>query len=158
MPMKARTKDVSIAARITARQAQQLDEVQAAVPPLKSRSAAIGRLIDLSIRDDFRAADAAEGKEVHLDAASVELLRESLRLRTNSYNELAKQIRAVGHNLNQLVKLGQQAKIYGKSGAVVLDAVENIARQHRDVIANELHRLAMQDAHVEAVVQACQRH
>lgn len=154
-PKKATTKDVSIAARITVVQAQRLDEVQSAEPALLNRSAAVGRLIDMLTAADFDALDAAEGKEVVFSADVVATVLEALAERTRSYNEVSKQIRAVGNNLNQLVRLGNQVALYGKEGKIAIEAVHAIARQHEDVLANELHQLAAQDAHVETVVRAC---
>lgn len=155
MAPKAKTKDVSIAARITEAQAQRLDEVQFAEPAVASRSAAVGRLIDMLTEDSFNEYDAAEGKEYVLDAAAAAVIGERLSERTKAYNEVAKQIRAIGNNLNQLVRLGHQIEIYGKDGGIAIEAVDAMVRQHEDIVANELHRLAVQDAHVEEMVRAC---
>lgn len=152
---KAKTKDVSIAARITEAQAQRLDEVQGAEPALASRSAAVGRLIDMLTDDSFNEYDAAEGKEYFLDAAAAAVIGERLSERTKAYNAVAKQIRAIGNNLNQLVRLGHQIEIYGKDGHIAIEAVDAMVRQLEDIVANELHRLAVQDAHVEEMVRAC---
>ena len=152
---RATTKDVSIAARITVEQAQRLDEVQSAKPALSSRSAAIGRLIDKMTDEDLEALDAAEGKEIVFSADAAADLLAALDARTRSYNDLAKQISPIGNNLNQLVRLGHQMAIYGKDGEITVEAINAIARQHDDVVANEMHRLAAQDAHVETVVRAC---
>lgn len=155
-PKKAPTKDVSIAARITVSQAQRLDEVQALEPALSNRSATIGRLIDMVTDEDLEVLhDAAEGKELVLSADVVATILEALADRTRAYNTVAKQVRAIGNNLNQLVRLGNQMSIYGKQGEITLEAIEGLSRQHEDIVANELHQLAAQDAHVETVVRAC---
>lgn len=156
MAPKSKTKDVSIAARITAEQAQRLDEVRRAEPVLPSVSAAIGRVIDMITEDDLDGFDAAEGKENVIDAGSVAMVLEAMATRTRAYNDVAKQVRAVGNNLNQLVRLAHQVAIFDKGGEIATEAIEDLVRRHDDIVANELHRLAAQDAHVEAVVRACQ--
>lgn len=155
-PRKAPKKVVSIAARITVAQAQRLDEVQSMEPVLSNRSATIGRLIDMLQDDDLDSfPDAAEGKEVVFSADVVTAVLEALDARTRAYNNVAKQVRAIGNNLNQLVRLGHQMAAYGKDGVIPLEALEGLTRQHEDIVANELHQLAAQDAHVETVVRAC---
>lgn len=158
MPKKSKTKVVSIAARITVEQAQRLDEVKLMEPALEGRSAAVGRLIDMLTDGEFAEYDAAEGKEYFLDATEVAKICVQLDERTKAYNALAKQIRGgIGNNLNQLVRLGHQVALYGKDGQITVEAIQSLVRQHEDVVANELHQLAAQDAHVEEVVRACLR-
>lgn len=159
MAPKSKTKDVSVAARITVDQAQRLDEVQLVEPVLSSRSAAIGRLIDMMTDEDLEAFDAAAGKEndssnVFRDIDAGKILA-ALNDRTCAYNELAKQVRPVGNNLNQLVRLGHQVALYGKDGEIAVESIHAIARQHEDILVNGLHRLAAQDAHIEKVLRAC---
>lgn len=89
MAPKSKTKDVSIAARITAEQAQRLDEVRRAEPVLPSVSAAIGRVIDMITEDDLDGFDAAEGKENVIDAGSVAMVLEAMATRTRAYNDVA---------------------------------------------------------------------
>lgn len=159
MAPKSKTKDVSVAARITVDQAQRLDEVQLVEPVLSSRSAAIGRLIDMMTGEDLEAFDAAAGKEndsrnVCRDIDVGKILA-ALEERTRAYNEVSKHLRAIGNNLNQLVRLGHQVALYGKSGGIAAKAIEGIARQLENALVNGLHRLAAQDAHIEKVLRAC---
>lgn len=156
MTKRGAPKSVSIAARITLEQAMRLDEVQSMEPALRSRSAAVGRLIDLLTDDDLAPADAAEGKEgshsLHPDDVAAVLA--ALDERTRAYSELSKQVRAVGHLLNTLTKLGHQIAKYGKAGAIPTAAVE-LAQRRLEPAFEHMAALARQDAHVEAVVRAC---
>ncbi|MDP5226907.1 MULTISPECIES: hypothetical protein [Arthrobacter] len=156
MTTKSAPKVVSIAARITLEQATRLDEVQAMEPPLRGRSAAVGRLLDLLTDDDLAASDAAEGKEglPSLRPDDVAAVLAALDERTRAYSELSKQVRAVGHLLNTLTKLGHQIAKYGRAGMIPTAAIE-LAQRRLEPALERMATMAEQDAHVEAVVRAC---
>lgn len=156
MTTRSAPKSVSIAARITVEQAMRLDAVQSMEPALSSRSAAVGRLIDLLTDDDLAPADAAEGKEAShsLHPDDVAAVLAALDERTRAYSELSKQIRAVGHFLNTLTKLGHQIAKYGKAAAIPVAAIELVQRRLEPAL-DRMAALAQQDAHVEAVVRSC---
>ncbi|PFG69105.1 hypothetical protein B0O41_3956 [Propionibacteriaceae bacterium ES.041] len=156
MTTRSAPKVVSIAARITLAQAMRLDEVQGMEPPLRGRSAAVGRLIDLLTDDDLAPSDAAERKEGppslrHEDVAAV---LAALDERTRAYSELSRQVRAVGHLLNTLTKLGHQIAKYGKAGTIPTAAIELVQRRLEPAL-DRMAAMAEQDAHVEEVVRAC---
>lgn len=147
---------VQVLARITAEDAARLDEVAAMEPALPNRPAAVRRLIAWLDDDDLATDDAAEGKEdlptLHPD--DVASVLSALEERTRVYSELIKQQRAIGNNLNQLVRLGHQITKYGAAGTIPTAAVEGLGRKHDEAL-ERMATLAEQDAHVEEVVRAC---
>ena len=73
--------------------------------------------------------------------------------RTRAYNELTKQVHAIGVSCNQLVKLGHQINL-GAAGTIPTEAVEGIGRQ-LSAVKDRTSVLAHQDAYVESVVTSC---
>lgn len=138
--------------RLTSKQVQRLAVVQSMEPALPSRPDAVRRLIEALDDDDLDRTDAAEGKEA-LSGDDVAAIVAALEDRTRAYNELSKQVHAIGVNCNQLVKLSQQINL-GASGTIPTEAVESIGRQ-LEKIKDRASVLAHQDAYVESVVTAC---
>lgn len=152
-PKGSEPKGVLVTVRVRSDQAALIDEVQA-LESLPSRSSALRRIIDLVTDEDLPTqVDAAEGKEI-LPPEDVAVIMEALEARTRAYSELAKQVRAIGTQNNELVKLGHQAVKYGKDGVIPVEAVQNFDRRITDVLEH-LAMLAGDDAYVETVVRAC---
>lgn len=144
--------DTAVFTRVTTKQAQRLAEVQAMEPALPSRADAVRRLIDSLEDDDLVRADAAEGKEA-LAGDDVAEIVAALQERTRAYNELIKQVHAIGVNVNQLARLGHQMNL-GAPGTIPTAAIEGTGRALEDV-KDRASVLAHQDAYVESVVAAC---
>ncbi|WP_193072443.1 hypothetical protein [Brevibacterium sp. FME37] len=138
--------------RLTSKQAQRLAAVQAMEPALPSRPDAVRRLIEALDDDDLDRADAAEGKEA-LSGNDVDTIVAAMEDRTRAYNELTKQVHAIGVSCNQLVKLGHQINL-GAAGTIPTEAVEGIGRQ-LSAVKDRTSVLAHQDAYVESVVTSC---
>lgn len=151
-PKGSAPKDALVSFRPRADQVARIDEVQD-LESLPSRSDALRLIIDLLTDDDLPRVDAAEGKEA-IPPEDVAAVMEALEARTRAYSELAKQVRAIGTQNNQLVKLGHQAVKYGKDGVIPVEAVQNFDRRITDVLEH-LSMLAGDDAYVEVVVRAC---
>ena len=151
-PKAGEPKDVLITVRVRADQAARIDEVQD-LESLPSRSDAVRLIIDLLTDEDLPAVDAAGGKET-IPPEDVAAVMEALQARTRAYSELAKQVRAIGTQNNQLVKLGHQVVRYGKDGVIPVEAVQHFDRRIADTL-DHLSMLAGDDAYVEAVVRAC---
>lgn len=151
-PKDSAPKDTLVSFRPRDDQVARIDEVQA-LESLPSRSDALRRIIDLLTDEDLPRVDAAEGKET-IPPEDVAAVMEALEERTRAYRELAKQVRAIGTQNNQLVKLGHQAVKYGKDGVIPVEAVQSLDRRITDAL-DHLSMLAGDDAYVEAVVRAC---
>ena len=142
-PRDSAPKDDLITVRLRADQAARIDEVQD-LESLPSRSDALRLIIDLLTDDDLPRVDAAEGKET-IPPEDVAAVMEALEARTRAHSELSRQIRAIGTQNNQLVKLGHQAVKYGKDGVIPVEAVQNFDRRITDVLEH-LSMLAGDDA------------
>lgn len=148
--------DATVLTRMTSGDAARLDEVAAMEPVLANRPAAVRRLIEWLDDDDLSAGDAAEGKEGHsyLHPDDVAAVLAALSARTRAYSELAKQVRALGTNLNQLTKLGHKIAKYANAGMIPTAAVDRLHRTV-DALFDRVEALAEHDLHVEEVVRAC---
>lgn len=148
------TKSVAVMSRMTPAQAARLDEVKAMKPALGSRSEAVRRLVDMHMNDGVGTDDAAEGKEVVLGAAAAADLVRALDARTREYNELARQVSAVGNLLNQIARVGNQMVKYDRKGYIAPDAITD-PLSNLEAIRDRLAVLAHQDTYVDEVIKRC---
>lgn len=120
---------VSVMTRLTPQQAKRLDKVKTAKPAVASRAAAVRRLIDLLTDADLEEVAVRATQEGVGAAPTDKELSVATRLlaaveaRTVAYNELAKQVRAVGVQNNQLVKLARHMTTFGREGHIPADQV-----------------------------------
>ncbi|WP_154402700.1 hypothetical protein [Nocardioides speluncae] len=148
-------KSAVVAARLTPEQADRLDEVRAEEPALPTRSAAVRRLIDrLGEADGSTGGSTGDDSGRQISPDDVAAVLAALDARTRAYNEMAKQLRAIGTQNNELVKLGHQQVRFGRLGVIPVEAVQHVERRVASGL-DHLVELAEQDAHVEAVVRAC---
>lgn len=148
------SKGVAVFTRVTLAQAVVLDQVQFGDPSLSSRPDAIRHLIDTAA---ITLADTAAGKETpSLAPADLDRIIAAVDARTRAYNDLAKQVRSVGHLANTLAKLGHQAVTYGRHTTIPVQAVEGVSRGVQQALAL-LTVLAHQDVEEESVIRTCPR-
>src|SRR5690606_21781457 len=86
-----------------------------------------------------------------VDAVAV---ADALSQRTRSYSELVKQVRAIGHQHNQLVKLAHPGVTSGR-GAVVPEGAVLALDAKLQLVLDQLVALAAQDAETDRVVRQC---
>ncbi|GAA1769049.1 hypothetical protein [Nostocoides vanveenii] len=122
---------VAVLVRMTPEQAARLDEVQAMGSPLCSRAAAVRRLID-SLDDDDLAPSVAASSAPPVPVLHPDVVA-ALECRTEAYNEIGRQVRAAGHNLNTMTRLSHQIATYGRGDAIPAEAVAATGRVLVDV-------------------------
>lgn len=155
-------KTVQVGGRVTGEQAEKLEMLRTAEPELPNRSAAIARAIEVAfavtVDADVAATvpDAGEAKEGsgYLSPEAAQIIADALDRWTTSYNELAKQVRAVGHQNNQLVKLGHQAVTHGRDAVIPMEAVAHVGQVVERTL-DQLLQHAVHDAQIEQVIRKC---
>ncbi len=166
-------KTKTIAGRVTDEQGEKLALIGKVAPEVKGTSAALARAIEIA----FEAAVAAEEiapVELHAATSAVtgpdageakeglqspspeaaQIIADALDRWTASYNELAKQVRAVGHQNNQLVKLGHQAVTHGRDAVIPMEAVAHVGQVVERTL-DQLLQHAVHDAQLEQVIRKC---
>lgn len=146
-------KTVSVLTRLSGEQADALDQMLLTDPSLPSRPAVIRHLIEAATDAP---SVAAETGTLSLSSEDVDRLIAAIDARTRAYNQVAKQVRALGHLTNTLTKLAHQGVTYGRDVVVPTQAVELVARRLQHT-RTALTRIAEQDAASEAVMQRCLR-
>ena len=137
------TKSVTVLVRLTEDQALRLDQVQQMSPALSSRPAAVRRLLDLMTEEETEVGDAAAGKEPVVSAADAVLIRASIKERTKSYNAAARQLSAIGSNMNQIARAENtlaRSKVAGHVNQDFLDSIQRDIAVMRDRISVLAHQ------------------
>lgn len=138
--------------RLSPRQVERLDGVLAHDPAFKGRQEVIRRIIDVLLEDDLSAKDAPFGAGAALDSATAERVIEALSERTSAYNDLKSQVRAIGHNVNQIARALNAIAQLGVGSAPSASAFESVAANIASA-EDRLAALASQDSFTDSLIE-----
>lgn len=138
--------------RLSPRQVERLDAVLAHDPAFKGRQEVIRRIIDVLLEDDLSTEDAPFGAGAGLDSATAERVIEALSERTSAYNDLKSQVRAIGHNVNQITRALNTIAQLG-AGSAPKDSVHKSIDANIASMEDRLTVLASQDSFTESLIE-----